>query len=394
MTGPQRVDAIVVGAGPAGATAAIALRRFNPGWQVVLVDRAAFPRDKSCGDAVAVHAFDELARLGITGVEGDAAPVDELRLTAPDGSGVVGRSRRPNRIIPRTVFDARLVRHAVDVGAELVRHRVRRLEVGPGSVTVDGRWSAPWLVAADGANSVVRRHLGVPTAEDRHRAVAVRAYAAAEPNQTHQRIDMVAQAWPSYAWSFPLGGGRANIGYGMRLSGMEGHGRQALLDGLHLVAEPPFDDIAIHPLPLSTGRPRPDHGRVLLTGDAAGLINPLTGEGIFYAIASGRMAAIAISRQPSHGAGELYGRMLRRRFGRHFATTSSLARLLDIPEMFPIAIEAVRSPEVYDDLAEIGLGEGAMTPRLARSVLRAAWAGRRDLADGLRRLVRELRSDH
>jgi geranylgeranyl reductase family protein len=372
----ERCDALVVGAGPAGAAAAIALRRYRPDWRVVLLDRADFPRDKACGDAIAAHAFDELARIGVHGVEGDAPPVPDLRLRAPDGTTVLGRGGRVNRVIRRVDFDARLVTHATAAGAELHRHRLRDLQVGRDAVVVDGRWRAPWLVAADGATSVVRRRLGIPPAGDRHRAVAVRAYGPAAPGQHEQRIDMVAEGWPSYAWSFPLGDGQANVGYGMRVSALGAHGRRALLARLADAAdaEPDLATVAIHPLPLSTGRPRPDHGRVLLVGDAAGLINPLTGEGIFYAVASGRMAAAALARAgPGRGGrpGPLYRRMLRRRFGRHFATTALLARLLDEPRLFPAAVTAARDPRVFADLAEIGLGEGVLTPRLARAVLRA-----------------------
>jgi menaquinone-9 beta-reductase len=382
----ERCDVLVVGAGPAGATAAIALRRHRPEWRVVLLDRADFPRDKACGDGVAPHAFEELALLGVHGVEGDAPPVHNLRLRAPDGTTAHGRSARPNRVIRRVELDARLVDAAVAAGAELHRHRVRDVQARSDGVEVDGRWHAPWLVAADGATSVVRARIGVAPAAPRHRAIAARAYGPAGPAHVEQRIDMVAAAWPSYAWSFPLGDGTANVGYGMRLTGLRSSAagptaRQQLLDRIADAADGAYDPatVAIHPLPFSTGRPRPDHGRVLLVGDAAGLINPLTGEGIFYAIASGRMAGVALARAGDRGAaGPLYRAMLRRRFGRHFATTALLARLLDVPAVFPVAVAAARDPRVYDDVAEIGLGEGVLTPRLVAALLReGAVAARR-----------------
>lgn len=375
----ERCDAIVVGAGPAGASAAITLRRFRPEWRVALLDRADFPRDKACGDAIAGDAFDELGRIGVHGVKGDAPEVWDLHLSGPDGAVVVGRGRKPNRVIRRTVFDARLVDAAIDAGARLRRHQVRQMDVDDRTVTVDGVFTAPLLIAADGANSVIRRRLGIGPPADRHRALAVRAYADADDGQDAQYIDMIGEGWPSYAWSFPLEDGRANIGYGRRLTGLDGHARDTLLARLEHLASGPADpnSIAMHPLPLSTGRPRPDHGQVLLTGDAAGLINPLTGEGIFYAIASGRMAAIAATR--SARPGPFYRAMMRRRFGRHFAATDVLARLLDHPAMFGLGIQAVREPRAFADLADIGLGEGVMTPHLLRSLLRA---GRSSLNPG------------
>lgn len=367
----ERCDAIVVGAGPAGASAAITLRRFRPEWRVALLDRSDFPRDKACGDGIAGDAFDELARIGVHGVEGDAPEIWDLHLTGPNGAMVVGRGRKSNRVIRRIVFDARLVDAAIDAGARLHRHHVRQVDVADRMVTVDGAFTAPVLIAADGANSVIRRRLGIAPPADRHRALAVRAYADAADGQDAQYIDMIGEGWPSYAWSFPLEDGKANIGYGRRLTGLDGHARDALLANLQHLAAGPADpnSIAMHPLPLSTGRPRPDHGRVLLTGDAAGLINPLTGEGIFYAIASGRMAAIAALR--SSEPGRMYRSMMRRRFSRHFATTSVLARLLDHPAMFSLGIDAVCDPRAFADLADIGLGEGVMTPHLLGSLLRA-----------------------
>ena len=117
-------DVIVVGAGPAGSTAAIAARRA--GARVLLLDKADFPRDKACGDGVAPHALDVLESLGVTGVADGYKPVLGLKLETPHseaGGGLI----RPNHTIPRYVFDARLVEAAVAAGAELRRHTVRTI---------------------------------------------------------------------------------------------------------------------------------------------------------------------------------------------------------------------------------------------------------------------------
>lgn len=379
----EPVDLIVVGAGPAGSAAATAYLRRRPGARVVLLDRTPFPRDKACGDAIAAHAFSELEAIGVPDAEGDAEPVWDLVLRAPDGSSVVGRCARPNRIIPRTVFDARLVDAAVGAGAHVVSHRVRQVAVGPDGVTVDDAWCAPHLVAADGANSVVRRRLGVHGPTGRHRAVAVRAYASAAAHlgdpagAPAQHIAFLESGWPAYAWSFPLSGGRANIGYGLRTTAVDGDGRAMLHRRLaealpsSVVEE---GTARVHPLPLSTGRPEPGHGRVLLTGDAAGLINPLSGEGIFYAIASGRLAAAAAAWAAETGSpdpGTRYTSFMAHRFERHFRTTSVLARLLDRRWLLPAAVRAARDPLAFIDIAEIGLGEGTLTPRLTRALATA-----------------------
>ncbi len=388
----ERWDLIVVGAGPAGATAAITARRNRPDARVLLIDRATFPRDKACGDAIAAHAFEELAHIGVSGIEDDWPEVWDLDLLGPGGHHVTGRGARPNRIIPRVDFDARLVEHAAAAGAVVRTERVRTLETDGSTFVVNRHLRAPHLIAADGANSTIRRLVQDGTSDPRHRtrssrhhAIAIRAYARTTRHDhptagRAQHIEFLADGWPAYAWSFPLPDGRANIGYGLRTSQLRGGGRPELLRRLRqALPEADIEEgtVAGHPLPFSTGRP-PATGRgVLFVGDAAGLINPLTGEGIFYAIASGRMAAQAVTGTQRHPAllsrpDDRYDAMLTRRFGTHFATTSLLARLLDIPSLMPIMIRAGRYPAAFADLAEIGLGEGRLTPRLLRAVLRGA----------------------
>src|SRR5205085_1811031 len=146
------------------------------------------------------------------------------------------------------------------------------------------------------------------------------------------------------------GDGRANIGFGMLKANLEGRGRTGLTEPLarllpHQPAEP-GSDRAAH-LPLSTWRPRQPDGRVLLVGDAASLINPLTGEGIFYAILSGRLAGrtavtayggLRTNGGDSSGPGAAFRATLRRELGTHLATTSLLARLARRPENFDSAI--------------------------------------------------------
>ena len=100
---------MVVGAGPAGAAAALEARRLRPDASVLLVDKAAFPRDKACGDGLGPHAVDELGALGASGVLDGYPPIRGLRLRSPRGMEVAGDPARPNYVIPRSVLDARLV---------------------------------------------------------------------------------------------------------------------------------------------------------------------------------------------------------------------------------------------------------------------------------------------
>ncbi|MBO4273160.1 geranylgeranyl reductase family protein [Microbispora triticiradicis] len=367
----------MVGAGPAGSAAALRARQLDPGCRVLLLDRAAFPRDKPCGDGIAAHARQELALLGLPDLLSDHRPTPRLAVTSPGGVRVSAAVARPNHVVPRRVFDARLVEAAAGRGVEVRRHRVRTLAVRDGLVVLDGEVAARVVVAADGANSAVRRLIGVPPSPDRHTAIAVRGYADVPPDDDVQVIVMRSEGWPAYAWSFPVGDGTANVGYGLLLPMLRQTGRpgREILHGrldrlLPLLGEirSPVRDLRAHHLPLSSGRPVPGAGRVLLAGDAASLVNPLTGEGIYYALLSGRLAAEAAIGSPAEPL-RAYRRALRRALGRHLRTTDVLSLAARSPGFIDAAISvAARRTEVFDLLVDVGLGAGTVPPRLAGAV--------------------------
>jgi geranylgeranyl reductase family protein len=359
-------DLVVVGAGPAGAAAALEARRLRPDAAVLLVDRDAFPRDKPCGDGVGPHAVDELAALGAAGVLAGYPPIHRLRLRSPRGLEAAGVPARPNHVVPRTVLDARLVEAALAAGASFRRARVRRLEERGGLVVADGELAARVVVGADGANSAVRRQLGAPSNPDRALAIAVRGYAPAGAGPPEQLIAWVAEGWPAYVWSFPTGTGVANVGYGLLRSRFRG-GRAELhrrLRDLLPDAEPDPASLRAHHLPFSSFRPPPGRGRVLLAGDAASLVNPLSGEGIYYALASGRLAARAALLAPERPAAA-YRRLLARALGRHLRHAAVLARAIRSPLLAEAGLgAAAASPALFDVLVELGLGQARITPRL------------------------------
>jgi len=372
----------VVGAGPAGAAAALEAKRLRPDAAVLLLDKAAFPRDKPCGDGVGPHAVDQLAALGAASVLAGYPPIRRLRLRSPRGRELAGEPARPNHVVPRQVLDARLVEAAVAAGACLGQARVRRLEQRDGLVVVDGELAARTVVGADGANSAVRRLLGAAPNPDRHLAIAVRGYAPAPPGRPEQLIAWVAEGWPAYVWSFPTGTGIANVGYGLLRSRLHG-GKPALHQRLRTLlpaAEPDQGSLRAHHLPFSSHRPPAGRGRVLLAGDAASLVNPVSGEGIYYALASGRLAAQAALRAPERPAAA-YRRLLAATFGRHLRHAAVLARAIRSPTLAEAGLAAaVGTPALFDTLVELGLGQTRITPRLLAA-----------LPAGLLRTVRDRR---
>lgn len=371
-----RWDVVVIGAGPAGSTAALAALSERPGARVLLLDRERFPRDKSCGDGIAPHVLDVLGPLGAADVVDGWVPLRQLELVRGRRS-VRGRMARPVWVIPRRVFDARLVDRAVAAGAVLRRHRVRQVRTDGPAVLVDGDIRARVVVAADGAHSAVRAAVGA--APCGRQALAIRGYAPTPPDRAGQQLIRYGEGevQPSYAWAFDRGDGLSNVGYGELLGAGRPPSRRGLLDQLERLIPGTVERGERwrgHHLPLSGwgwGREQPD-GPVLYAGDAAGLVNPMTGEGIYYAVATGALAgrsAVTCGEPGGGDPGVRYRRAVREVLDRHLRHTWVAARLTRRPEVVEAGISgAARDQRTFDALVELGLGDGRLTPRLVASL--------------------------
>ncbi len=402
-------DVAVVGAGPAGAAAALGVLAEDPGASVVLLDRADFPRDKVCGDGVAPHALDVLAAVGAPGLLDDWPEAAVLRLGLPGGPSAQERVDRPGWVVPRAVLDARILAAALDRGAELRRARVCVLAQDSAGVVLDDGTRARVVVGADGAHSAVRRALApaVPAQRAGTTAIALRAYAPVLPQHADAQVLAFSATGPRpcYAWSFAIGDGRANVGYGELLPGARGSGGAAaratgaLPTRAHLLARLEellpgaavgAVDVAGHPLPLSTGRSGVwAHGRVLLAGDAASLVNPITGEGIYYAAMSGALAGRAavrsLLRDGGAGAGALYQRELRRQLAVHLVSTDVAERLVRSTTLLEAALRACAGDRaVFTEVSDMGLARGRLTGRVVTALGRELG---RELARGAGRAL-------
>ena len=311
-----------------------------------------------------------LAGLGVAGLVDDLVPVDRLRLVRGDRT-VERRTTRPSYVVPRAVLDARLVDAARDAGAVLRRHRVRDLRQDSGGLVLDEALRARVLVGSDGARSVVRRHLG--RTHDRW-ALALRGYAPVLPEHRGTQAIVFAGAPLAYAWSFDRGDGLANVGYGEVLgTDRPAPTRAQLLARLeqHLPGSTASaSGWRGHHLPLSGARWRLPAGRVLLAGDAAGLVNPLTGEGIYYAVATGasagRAAASAVREGAPEAAGAAHARACAALLRGHLRHTAAAARLCTSGRLLDAGLDAsARHQRVFDDLVELGLARGRITPAVA-----------------------------
>ena len=388
MTGVSSWDLVVVGAGPAGSAAAIAALRARPDLRVLLLDRSDFPRDKACGDGIAPHVLDLLEEQAVTGLVDDRVSVADLRLQR-GATSVCRRMRRPAWVVPRAVFDARLREAALAAGAVPGRGHVRSVRVRPEGVeVVDGRGLVPAqvVVGADGAHSAVAASVRAATpSRGRRTAFALRGYAPTPASRAGEQVIVFGDTrQPSYAWSFDRGDGWANVGYGELL-----HGRQALptrrllLDQLQRLlpgAAEGGGEWRGHHLPLSPWRWRPEPGRVLLAGGAAGLIKPPTGEGIYYAVLTGLLAgaaaAAAATDEAPLSAGARYGRAVTSHLRLNLPTTALAAGLTRADRVLDAGLRAAaRDQRVFDDLVELGLAAGRLTARLLGGLTRSLVGG-------------------
>jgi flavin-dependent dehydrogenase len=347
----ERFDVIVVGLGPAGAAASTALAAG--GARVLAVDRAAFPRDKACGDALTPKAFPALARLDVLDAllaAGRSAPGyvwrspggREQTLALPPPPGADDPRRWLPLTVPRRTLDALLRGRAESAGA-VVRERQRVTDVlrgadglvvgvvGSSGGTAAGaggrRWQAraDLVLAADGALSpTVRAATGAAPPRIAW-GVRLRLADLARP-PAHLAFRFDARLLPGYAWLFPLPEGGLNAGLGVpagRLRGVAGGPRALFEATLGAELRRAFPEARIEaplagaPVPVSPP-PRPLPPGLLALGDAAGLVDPFSGEGVPAALLSGLAAADAALR---HGPGRFaalaadYGAVLARGAG-------------------------------------------------------------------------------
>ena len=332
MASNSEHEVIVVGAGPGGATTAAALARA--GRDVLLLDRQSFPRDKICGDAIALGAVSILNDLGMKDQilaardRGEFYRLDGMRLVSPSGHTLhAGFERGPtgeeSYVAPRFFFDAAIQQHAVACGVCFRQAEVKEplLEDGRvvGVVTRENgatrTFRAPVVIGADGVTSVIMRHLR-PEAEqhrDTHRAVALRAYVEGLELIPHVvEFFLYDEILPGYTWIFPAGDNLANIGLGMRLDVFRRHKRdlkRMLRDFMAMPAirarlspDHALRNVATWQLSFgSQERLQHTFDGALLVGDAAGFINPLTGGGIHNALISAVLAAETVDEALRRG---------------------------------------------------------------------------------------------
>ncbi|MCP5099834.1 MAG: geranylgeranyl reductase family protein [Chloroflexi bacterium] len=308
-------DVVIVGAGPAGSTAATYLAQ--QGIQVALLDKAYFPREKTCGDGLTPRAIAILEELGLlNNLLQEGCKMEEATVFAPNGTQVT--TQMPVReglqsimvTIPRIKLDHFILKRAVAAGAELMEGvNIQDVQTTDANVTVVGKQNGKRIeiqgrmgIIAVGASMGLLKRIGIMT-ETPPLTLAARAY--------YENVEGLSGRFefyfegiplPGYGWIFPLSETTANIGAGIFEQSGRRHKKktgQMVLD--EFIKIPRMQQMLrnakqtgpVRGYPIRTDfATAPTYGRnLLLAGEAAGLVNPLTGEGVDYALESGKIAA-------------------------------------------------------------------------------------------------------
>jgi len=385
---PEYVPALIIGAGPAGATTSLFLTKS--GIEHLVIDKATFPRDKICGDALSGKVVSLFAELGLNYLDEVEDNPDEflpclgISFVAPNGkclsvpfrTKVSGRETAAGFISKRIHFDRFLVEHLEPnrllQQCELVSFE-RKADGIHAQLKYQGELHAirtEIIVGAEGDRSLVAKQLAGFVKSKEHYCAAVRAYYSGVtpgPDDKHIELLFLKEALPGYLWVFPLPNGQWNVGVGMVSSKVSKRkvNLKKLMDDLlttHPLLKDRFAQAKLESpvqgwgLPLGSKRWPLAGERFLLTGDAGSMIDPFTGEGIGNAMYSGKLAAEAIEKAikaNDFSAKQLltYEANVYAALGEELKIGNTLQKLTNFPWMFNFVVgKALKNSTLRDTI--------------------------------------------
>lgn len=377
-------DLAVIGAGPAGAAAAF--HAASAGLRVALLDKSEFPRDKICGDGLTARAVVELQKLGLEDeIRHRGARIQQFQMTAPMGRVAATLKGAPGfpdyaYVLPRLQLDALLVERAVSVGAELrTQQEVTHWSADDRGITLTLKTPtgtqalrARLAILATGAHLALSQRMRLLPRKPQM-LVAVRQYLEGLEQQDTWHLHFGRSTLPGYGWIFPAGKGLANVGIGLE---QRRRGRSLNDDLQRYRLSAAGRKILGNARPVSAPRSFPlrwdfldsplSAPRLLIAGEAAGLVNPLTGEGIDYALESGQVAATHAIRTLQTGIEDpaAYADTLHAEYDRLFQFSLRLRDWCRTPwGVSTLALGAMARPDLKERLVGSLLG-GHAAPSL------------------------------
>ncbi len=353
-------DIIIIGGGPAGSTCGIFLKKLNPSLRVCIIDKQSFPRKKPCGDGLSPGVVDIIKEAGLHDFFWEKHPIQTFEFSCGDGVVIkydlqnLSETNSYGYVFPREPFDDQLMRHAVATGVDLFpKYEINDIqEIGPWCTRIicqhddhSSLFTGKILVCADGAYSKMRSYLKVPPNDDQHIGVTLRYYCKIDDlDELSLRIDILKNLGNSYGWLFPVSKNMANVGIGVdkhvykraqiNLNKELDNYLVLLKKTMHVELIP--GTRAGYPLPYGSQLPELVHDNKVLIGDAASMINPLTGEGIYYAMYAGKSLAGHIAHSFSSDrmlqeALSNFATGFKKQFHNHYQLNQKLKNLLSSP---------------------------------------------------------------
>ena len=389
-------DVLIIGAGPSGSNAAISYKNLNPDLKVGLIDKSIFPRDKSCGDAIGPGVISALKRFNNQHILDNEPQVVSTTLYGPENIGIQNYIPEVKNkedsivyVIPRIDLDNRILNLAKDLDVDVFegysfvsfeKDSDNKLVVEIKNGDNITKLGTKILVGADGANSRVRKQLNVNTNSDWHKAIAIRAYIDS-PNyleifkERTLMFEINVSAEKGYAWAFPSKGNLLNIGIGVPLNIFK---KEKLdinvllqdfitqLTNRGVVVENIRDEKS-YLLPFASSRPKFKNDiNVALIGDASSMINPMSGEGIFYGMEAGYLLAkntynLIDSPDLTKGIAD-YEKAFSKRFRKHYLSCALARLLLQSPFMTKRLLKVASNDQnTIDFVVELLFDEAYLT---------------------------------